>query len=212
MKTSLKQTSLFTKEILTSSLVVSPAKTLQTLYKQAMGRSVLKVSERDYSLKCAELFKKSDQNSLLPKMWLTFSEQTKEKTLVESCMNYPEWGTMQNGELVMRQKSVPPIIGAGCIWLLTPTASEYKETKVFFSILQETIKQECGKITGTDVEINTGGDWLCESPIYHVVNGFPSDLGILAESIKAGGNAIVPQVALQIFKAINQFNNQNYGH
>jgi DNA (cytosine-5)-methyltransferase 1 len=31
-----------------------------------------------------------------------------------------------------------------------------------------------------------------------------------AESIKAGGNAIVPQIALQIFKAIEQYNSQQF--
>jgi DNA (cytosine-5)-methyltransferase 1 len=53
-----------------------------------------------------------------------------------------------------------------------------------------------------------------QSPIYRRNDGIPDNLvGITFpkwrnESIKAMGNAIVPQVALQIFKAIEEFNNQ----
>jgi DNA (cytosine-5)-methyltransferase 1 len=55
------------------------------------------------------------------------------------------------------------------------------------------------------------------SPICNGDDGLPEKLDGITfpkwrnESIKAGGNAIVPQVALQIFKAINQFENFNPG-
>jgi DNA (cytosine-5)-methyltransferase 1 len=52
------------------------------------------------------------------------------------------------------------------------------------------------------------------SPICNGNDGIPSQLDRITfskwrkETIKAGGNAIVPQVALQIFKAIQQFENE----
>lgn len=90
-----------------------------------------------------------------------------------------------------------------------PNSFRIQRDESFFSLLQNKIKQVRGKITGTDVEINTGGDWLCESPIYYVADGLSEDMVGLAESIRAGGNAIVPQVALQIFKAIEEFEKIN---
>jgi DNA (cytosine-5)-methyltransferase 1 len=58
-------------------------------------------------------------------------------------------------------------------------------------------------------------EWPTVSPVCHGNNGIPSGLdGITlpkwrSESIKAGGNAIVPQEALQIFKAIEQYQQCN---
>lgn len=55
---------------------------------------------------------------------------------------------------------------------------------------------------------NNDGSWPTESPLCDGNDGIPTKLdGItisnwIEQSIKAGGNAIVPQVALQIFKAI----------
>jgi DNA (cytosine-5)-methyltransferase 1 len=55
------------------------------------------------------------------------------------------------------------------------------------------------------------------APICNGNDGLPAKLDGITfskwrnESIKAGGNAIVPQVALQIFKAINEFENFNPG-
>lgn len=56
------------------------------------------------------------------------------------------------------------------------------------------------------------GRWPTQSPICNGNDGFPTELdGITIskwkqESIKGGGNAIVPQVALQIFKAVAMHN------
>lgn len=55
-------------------------------------------------------------------------------------------------------------------------------------------------------------EFSTQPPIRNGNDGLPTELdGItvsnwINESIKAGGNAIVPQVALEIFKAINRFN------
>ena len=70
-------------------------------------------------------------------------------------------------------------------------------------------------------ELHQISDWQnfpTQSPICDGDDGLSSRLDRITfpkwrnESIKGGGNAIVPQVAYQIFKAINQFNDQNYGH
>jgi len=62
-------------------------------------------------------------------------------------------------------------------------------------------------------------DWRnfpTQSPIRSRNDGLPGGLDGITfskwrnESIKAGGNAIVPQVALQIFKAIKEFNQQHH--
>ena len=72
------------------------------------------------------------------------------------------------------------------------------------------------KQTGTgywdDVRKNTWQNFPTQSPICGGDDGLPSQLDGITfpkwrnESIKAYGNAIVPQVAYQIFKAINQVN------
>ena len=62
---------------------------------------------------------------------------------------------------------------------------------------------------------NTWKDFPTQSPICTGDDGIPRNLDGITfpkwrnESIKAAGNAIVPQVALQIFKAIEQYEQQN---
>jgi len=75
--------------------------------------------------------------------------------------------------------------------------------KSFFSLLPNEIKSERRKITGTNVEINAANEWLGESPVYCLDDGLSAELDIITESIKAFGNAVVPQLPLQIFNAIN---------
>ncbi len=61
-------------------------------------------------------------------------------------------------------------------------------------------------------------DWPTESPICSRNDGFPKGLDGITfskwrqESIKGGGNAVVPQVVYQIFKAIEEFDRQNGEH
>lgn len=61
--------------------------------------------------------------------------------------------------------------------------------------------------------INSDGGWPTVSPLCNGNDGLSGELDGITfykwyqESLKAGGNAIVPQVALQIFKAIQQYEN-----
>jgi DNA (cytosine-5)-methyltransferase 1 len=62
--------------------------------------------------------------------------------------------------------------------------------------------------------ITNWDEWPTVSPICNGDDGFPNRLDSITfskwrkESIKAGGNAIVPQVVYQIFKAIQQYEHQ----
>jgi DNA (cytosine-5)-methyltransferase 1 len=79
--------------------------------------------------------------------------------------------------------------------------------------------ERCSRTSSGKIrEVKSWYNFPTESPICHGDDGLSSRLDRITfpkwrnESIKGGGNAIVPQVAYQIFKAINQFNDQNYGH
>jgi len=78
------------------------------------------------------------------------------------------------------------------------------------SVFNQAEQSQGCKLTRND----TAGDWKefpTQSPLRTGNDGFPGGLdGITVpklrnESIKAAGNAIVPAVALQIFKAINEY-------
>jgi len=75
----------------------------------------------------------------------------------------------------------------------------------FFSLLPKTAAPESRTITGTDVEVNADNEWLCESPFYSMDDGLSEGLAGLAAQIKAYGNAVVPGLVLQLFKAIDQY-------
>lgn len=65
------------------------------------------------------------------------------------------------------------------------------------------------------LRIEDWSEWPTESPVCHADDGISGKLdGITfpkwrTESIKGGGNAIVPQVVYQIFKAIEQYDTRN---
>jgi hypothetical protein len=90
---------------------------------------------------------RSDLSLLCPKMSEIFLQLTEEKTLEQYSGNWPEWGIMQNGEFAVRQMSVPPITGRGCISLLTPTASEWKRDKLSFPMYQNRINRSPGSLS-----------------------------------------------------------------
>lgn len=126
------QISLFTEDELTSLQGGSHVKTRVLLNKTAKVNKGLRVLEQGSILKCAGLSTKSDQDLLLPKTSVIFLKLTEGRTLDEYSVNWPEWGTMQSGEFAMRQKLVRPPSVPGCIWLLTPTASDYKRDRLSF--------------------------------------------------------------------------------
>jgi DNA (cytosine-5)-methyltransferase 1 len=81
----------------------------------------------------------------------------------------------------------------------------------FFSNVDTKASQIPWRAFGTTIQTFRGGAWLGEPPIICVDDGVSNgSLGFSAsrlrkEKLKAAGNAIVPQVAFQIFKAIEQY-------
>lgn len=91
-----------------------------------------------------------------------------------------------------------------------PTSTRIEEDE------RRKIYNENRKHTGKN-QGNNWSDWPTEPYVLYGNNGVSIGLDnktfpkIRRESIKAAGNAIVPQVALQIFKAINAYENLNLG-
>lgn len=83
----------------------------------------------------------------------------------------------------------------------------------FFSFVVEEIPQARRHITRTNASV--GVSWAIEPNVSIVDDGIQSKLDSITfpkwryESLKAAGNAIVPQVAYQIFKAIELCNSEN---
>ena len=142
-----QQTSLFTETELTSLQEASLAKMQASRNKMAKVNKGFKVQEQDYSSSLFEQSKKQDHVLLLPKTSQTFLKLTVGRTLQEYSPNWPEWGTMRNGEFVEHRKSVRPITVPGCIWLLTPTASDCKREKLSFPMYQKRLHRSPGGLS-----------------------------------------------------------------
>ena len=100
----------------------------------------------------------------------------------------------------------------------TNTSSKGCERDEQFRI-NETENREWGEgISGATAKLHRNTDWTewpTVTPLCTGNDGIPNGLDSITfskwrkESIKAGGNAIVPQVALNIFKAINEYERIN---
>lgn len=75
--------------------------------------------------------------------------------------------------------------------------------ETFFSYVYEKASPFTWQPFGATIQISRGGSWCTEPPILCLDNGIPSKL--VRKQLHGYGNAIVPQVALQIFKAIEQY-------
>lgn len=78
-----------------------------------------------------------------------------------------------------------------------------QQGQTFFSYVSETSSQIGWKFAGTTIQTFRGGAWEGEPPVLCLDNGISSKL--VRERLHGFGNAVVPQVAYQIFKAINQY-------
>lgn len=86
-----------------------------------------------------------------------------------------------------------------------PCSVRLTKRQTFFSNVYEETSQIAWVFNGTAVQILRGGPWKAEPPILCMDDGISNRL--VREQIHGYGNAIVPQVALQIFKAIEQYEN-----
>ena len=96
------------------------------------------------------------------------------------------------------------------LYLVAYTSSiRLKQNQSFFSNVRKEISQIRRFIAGTTASV--GFHWPYEPSVQYVDDGISDRLDGITfpkwrnESIKAGGNAIVPQVAYQIFKTIEQY-------
>lgn len=88
-----------------------------------------------------------------------------------------------------------------------PSSIRLQQTETFFSLLHEETSSFSWKPYGTTIQISRGGQWISEPPILCLANGISSKL--VAKELHGYGNSIIPQIAFQIFKAIEQINKQN---
>lgn len=72
----------------------------------------------------------------------------------------------------------------------------------FFAHVRETTSPFTWRPYGTTVQISRGSSWESEPPILCLDDGIPSKL--VREGLHGYGNAIVPQIAFKIFKAIDE--------
>lgn len=100
------------------------------------------------------------------------------------------------------------------IWFIAYSDSNRLQRRSNDGILREEAKRTNKRLK--DMGCLPRENWQnfpTQSAIYNGNDGIPERLDNISiskwrtESIKAGGNAIVPQVAFQIFKAINEYNN-----
>ena len=84
-----------------------------------------------------------------------------------------------------------------------PDSIRLKSGETFIPYVRQTVTQRAWSFIGTTVQTIRGGPWESEPPIPCVDDGVSSK--VVRESIKAFGNAVVPQIPYQIFKTIEQY-------
>lgn len=85
-----------------------------------------------------------------------------------------------------------------------PNSIRVQQGQTFFSNVAEETSPFTWRTLGTAIQIFRGGSWKSEPPPVCVDNGVSGKL--VREQLHGYGNAIVPQIALQIFKAIESYN------
>jgi len=86
-----------------------------------------------------------------------------------------------------------------------PNSIRLQQGQTFFSNVHEEASPVTWEFAGASVQIMGGGAWQDQPPVLCVDDGLPSDL--VRQSLHGFGNAIVPQIALGIFKAIERLKN-----
>jgi DNA (cytosine-5)-methyltransferase 1 len=85
--------------------------------------------------------------------------------------------------------------------------------QTFIPYVQEKTSPKPWSINGTTIQNLRGGIWSSNPPVLLMDDGFPYPVDGISvpeyrrRSIESAGNAIVPQIAYEIFKAINKINN-----
>jgi DNA (cytosine-5)-methyltransferase 1 len=87
-----------------------------------------------------------------------------------------------------------------------PLCFRLQKGETFFSYVAAQTTPFSWRPFGTTIQINRGNTWNNEPPILCVDDGLSSKL--VRRQFHGYGNAVVPQVALQIFKAIQEYENK----
>jgi DNA (cytosine-5)-methyltransferase 1 len=176
---------------------------------------------------------KDDPRHLWPEMLRVISEVRPRWVVGENVRGLTNW----NGGMVFDEvQSDLETIGFEVIPFLLPAAAvnaPHRRDRIWFvanslrerhtrtastrveKIEKRTIHNEYRKCTGENPR-NNWSDWPKQPYVLHGNDGLPIGLDnktfpkIRRESIKAAGNAIVPQVAFQIFKTIQTQNHDLY--
>jgi DNA (cytosine-5)-methyltransferase 1 len=90
-----------------------------------------------------------------------------------------------------------------CFMVIYPDSIRLQAGQTFLPYVQEEVEPYAWNFARASVQIFRGGSWKTEPPILLMDDGIPG--GLHSEGIKAYGNAIVPQIALSIFSAIQDF-------
>jgi DNA (cytosine-5)-methyltransferase 1 len=88
-----------------------------------------------------------------------------------------------------------------------PSSIRLQQSESFFSYVEEEITPFCWMPYGTPVQISRGGFWNSQPPILCLDDGVSTKL--VRKQIHGYGNAIVPQIAYKIFKAIEEYERIN---
>lgn len=97
---------------------------------------------------------------------------------------------------------------ARCFMVIYTDSIRLQKGETFLPYVQQEIEPYSWNFARTSVQIFRGGSWKNKPPILLLDDGVSS--GLHSEGIKAYGNAIVPQIALRIFNAINQYENETH--
>jgi DNA (cytosine-5)-methyltransferase 1 len=90
-----------------------------------------------------------------------------------------------------------------CYMVIYPDSIRLQKGETFIPHVQKKIDPYSWNFAGVTVPIFRGGSWKTEPPVLLVDDGVSSKL--YRESIKALGNAVVPQIPYEIFKAIEHY-------
>ena len=96
-----------------------------------------------------------------------------------------------------------PHLRARLYMVIYPHSIRLQKGETFFSNVHTKASSLRWVSNGTTISTFRGDYWASEPPTICVDDGFPTKL--LRDSLRAYGNAIVPQVAFQIYKAIEQY-------
>ena len=124
--TSRRQISLFTEDELTSCQAAFLVKTQASQSNTEEGSEDCAETGQGSGARCSELSVRLHPSMSLPKTSQTSCAPMRETIGESSWEGFPDWGTMQNGELAELQRSVRPITEPEFSWLLTPVASEFR--------------------------------------------------------------------------------------